>query len=53
MSERAAQLWLALMFLIGAAVFVLLDHDGISVALIGALLGQGAANGVRTAVNDK
>ena len=51
MSERAAQLLLALMLLVGAFIFAVIDHDGISTALIGALLGQGASKGVQSAVN--
>lgn len=46
-----AQLTLTVLFLVAAVVFVLLDHDAFATALLGAVLGQGAAVGVRKATN--
>lgn len=51
MTQTSAQLVLAAMFLAAAIVFVLLEQESLAVALVGALAGQGASAGVRSAVN--
>lgn len=51
MTSTSAQVWLAALFLGGAVLFVLLEETQLAVALIGALAGQGAGAGVRSATN--
>lgn len=51
MSQTTAQIILTLILLAGAIIFVLLDEQPLAVALVGAIAGQGASNGVRAAVN--
>lgn len=51
MSQATAQIILTLILLAGAVTFVLLDQQQLAVALVGAIAGQGAAVGVRNAVN--
>jgi hypothetical protein len=50
-TPTTAQVLLAAMFLGGAILFVMLDQSQLAVALIGALAGQGAGAGVRSATN--
>lgn len=50
-SQTTAQIVLTLILLGGAIVFVLLDQQSLAVALVGAIAGQGASNGVRSVVN--
>lgn len=51
MSQTTAQIVLTLILLAGAIIFTLLDSQQLAVALVGAIAGQGAAVGVRSAVN--
>jgi len=53
MRDSTAQIVLTLILLFGAVVFVLLDSQQLAVALVGAIAGQGASAGVRSAVNGK
>ena len=53
MNERTAQIVLTLILLAGAIIFVLIDSQQLAIALVGAVLGQGASTGIRTAVNGK
>jgi len=46
-----AQILLTLILLAGAIIFVVLDQQSLAVALVGAIAGQGASAGVRSAVN--
>jgi hypothetical protein len=50
-SQQVAQIILTLILLFGAIAFVLLAKDQLAIALVGAIAGQGAAVGVRSAVN--
>jgi hypothetical protein len=50
-TQATAQVLLTTLFLVGAVVFVLLGQDSLAVGLVGAIAGQGAAVGVRSAVN--
>lgn len=51
MTQVYAQIYLTLILLAGAITFTLLGSDQLAVALVGAVAGQGAAVGVRSAVN--
>ena len=51
MSNTTAQIILTLILLFGAIVFVLLDQQPLAVALVGAIAGQGASTGLRSATN--
>ena len=51
MSNTTAQIILTLILLFGAIVFVLLDQQPLAVALVGAIAGQGASAGLRSATN--
>lgn len=51
MNQATAQIVLTLILLAGAVIFVILDHDQLAVGLVGAVIGQGASTGVRTAIN--
>ena len=51
MSNALAQIVLTLILLCGAIVFVLLEQQQLAVALVGAIAGQGASAGVRSATN--
>lgn len=51
MTQTTAQILLTLILLAGAIIFVLLDSQQLSVALVGAIAGQGASAGIRSAVN--
>ena len=51
MSQTTAQIVLTLILLFGAVAFVLIGSDELAVALVGAVAGQGASAGVRSAVN--
>lgn len=53
MTQTQAQIVLTLILLAGAIVFVLLDSQQLAVALVGAIAGQGASAGVRSAVNGR
>lgn len=53
MSQSTAQIILTLILLFGAIVFVLLGEHQLAIALVGAIAGQGASAGVRSAVNGK
>lgn len=53
MTQATAQVLLTALFLIGAVVFVLLGQESLAVGLIGAICGQGASTGIRSAVNGK
>jgi len=50
-SQATAQIVLTLILLAGAIIFVVLDQDPLAVALVGAIAGQGASAGIRSAVN--
>ena len=51
MNQATAQIILTLILLFGAIAFVLMGADQLAVALVGAIAGQGASAGVRSAVN--
>ena len=51
MSQTTGQIILTLILLFGAITFVLLDEQQLAIALVGAIAGQGASAGVRSAVN--
>lgn len=51
MTQATAQVLLTLILLVGAVVFVLLGEDALAVGLVGAIAGQGASTGLRSAVN--
>lgn len=53
MSQTTAQIILTLILLAGAIIFVVLDQQQLAVALVGAIAGQGASAGVRSAVNGR
>lgn len=53
MTQAASQIILTLIFLGAALAFELLGETQISVALVGAVLGQGTAVAVQSAVNGK
>jgi hypothetical protein len=50
-NQITAQIILTFILLAGAIIFVILDSQQLAVALVGAIAGQGAAVGVRSAVN--
>lgn len=51
MTQTTAQVLLTTLFLVGAVIFVILGADQLAIGLIGAICGQGASAGVRSAVN--
>lgn len=51
MTQTTAQVLLTVILLAGAVIFVLLGETNLAIGLVGALAGQGASAGVRSAVN--